>query len=144
VSGPFEDENLIIVYMECPSKFKSLFLQTIVKPEHIFESLSLPMSVNIMVIEVQWVCTILSQILGLYNDQYVVEVMLGFLLSFFQSESSQSFRINFDKFIADNIHMKLVSFWSLRHFIYYTTLLNILLETNKREFPEATFISTEC
>jgi hypothetical protein len=36
-----------------------------------------------------------------------------------------------------------VNFLSLRHFRYYTYLLNIFLETNKREFPEATFVSTE-
>jgi hypothetical protein len=144
VSEPFEEENIIMVYRECPSEVKDLFLQTIVKPEHISESLSLPMSVNVMVIEVQWVCSILSQILGLDNDKYVVEVMLGFLLAFFQSESSQSVCISFDKFIADNIHKQLVNFQSLRHFRYYTYLLKIFLETNKREFPEATFISTEC
>jgi hypothetical protein len=79
----YEEEKIIMVHMECPSEVKDLFLQTIVKPEHIFEILSLPMSVNIMVIEVQWVCSILSQILGLDNDKYVVEVMLGFFLAFF-------------------------------------------------------------
>jgi hypothetical protein len=83
VSEPFEEENLIMVYRECPPEVKNLFLQTIVKPEHISESLSLPMNVNVMVIEIQWACSILSQILGLDNDKYVVEVMLGFLLTFF-------------------------------------------------------------
>jgi hypothetical protein len=144
VSELFEEEKLITVYREFPSEVKSLFLQTIVKPEHISESLSLPISVNIMVIEVQWVCSILSQILGLDNDKYVVEVMLGFLLSFFQSESSQSVRISFDRFIDDNIHKQLVNFQSLRHFRYYTYLLKTFLEINKREFHEATFISTKC
>jgi hypothetical protein len=110
VSELFEEENLITVYRECPSEVKNLFLQTIVKPKHIFESLSLPMSVNIMVIEVQWVCSILIHILGLDNDKYVVDVMLGFLLEFFQSESSQSVCISFDRFIADNIHKQLVNF----------------------------------
>jgi hypothetical protein len=56
-----------------------------------------------MVIEVQWVCSILSHILGLDNDKYVVEVMLGFLISFFQSDSSQTVCISFDRFIDDNI-----------------------------------------
>jgi hypothetical protein len=69
--------------------------------------------------------------------------MLGFLLTFFKSESGLSARISFDQFIANNIH-KLVNFCSLRHFRYYTYLLNIFLETNKREFPEATFVSIEC
>jgi hypothetical protein len=40
-----------------------------------------------MVIEVQWVYSKMSHILGLDNDKYVVEVMLIFMLSFFQSES---------------------------------------------------------
>jgi hypothetical protein len=70
--------------------------------------------------------------------------MLGFLLTFFQSESSQSVCISFEGFIADNVHKQLVNFQSLRHFRYYTYLLKMFLETNKKEFPEATFISTEC
>ena len=52
VFEPFEEENIIMVYRECPSEVKDLLLQTIVKLEHISESLSLPMSVNVMVIEV--------------------------------------------------------------------------------------------
>jgi hypothetical protein len=87
VFEPFEEKKLIMVYRECPPEVKNLFLQTNVKPEHIFESLLLPMNVNIMVIEVQWACSILNYILGLDNDKYVVEVMLGFLLTFFQSVS---------------------------------------------------------
>jgi hypothetical protein len=82
-SEPFEEEKLITIYRECPPKVKTLFLQTIVKPKHHSESLSLPISVSIMVIEVQWACSIINQILGLDNDKFVVEVMLGFLLTFF-------------------------------------------------------------
>jgi hypothetical protein len=110
VSEPFEEEKLIMVYQECPSEVKNLFLQTIVKPEHYSESLSLPMNVNVMVIEIQWVYSILSHILGLDNDIYVVEVMLGFLLAFFQSESNKSVCIGFDKFIVDNVHRQLANF----------------------------------
>jgi hypothetical protein len=102
------------------------------------------MNVSIMVIEVQWVCSLLSQNLGLDNGKHVFEVMLGFMLDFFQSESSMSLCISFDQFIADNIHKQLVNFLSLRHFRYYTHLLKIFLETNKREFPEVAFISIEC
>ena len=108
-----------------------MFLQTIVQPKYFSESLSLPMNVNIMVIELQWVCSLLSQVLGLDNDKHVVEVMLSFLLTFFKSESGLSVRISFDQFIVDNIHKQLVNFFSLRHFRYYTYLLKIFLETNK-------------
>jgi hypothetical protein len=110
VSEPFKEEKIITVYRECSPEVKNLVLQTIVKTEPISESLSLPMNVNIMVIEVQWACSILSQILGLDNDKYVVEVLLDFLLTFFQSESIQSIRIIFEGFIADNIHRQLVNF----------------------------------
>ena len=96
-----------------------------------------------MVIEVQWAFSILSQILGLDNDKFVVEVMLGFLLTFFLSESSQSVYISFEKFITDNMHQHLVNFNSLRHVRYYTHLLRMFLELNKTKFLEAAFISTE-
>ena len=104
----------------------------------------MPMNVNIMVIEVQWVFSLLSQVLGLNNEKYVDEVMLGFLLTFFKSESGMSVYISFDQFLVDNIHIQLVNFRSLRHFKYYTYLLRIFLETNKREFFEVAFVSTEC
>ena len=94
VSEPFNEEKLIMIYIECPSEVKDLFLQTIVKPKHLSRSLPLPMNVSIMVIEVQWVCSMLSQILGLDNDKHVVEVMLGFFLTFFQSELGISVCIN--------------------------------------------------
>jgi hypothetical protein len=83
ISELFKEEKMNMVYRECPSKVKDLFLHTIFKPEHLSESLSLPMSVSVMVIKVQWVCSLLSQILGLDNDKHVVEVMLGFMLAFF-------------------------------------------------------------
>ena len=85
------------------------------------------MNVSIMVIEVQWVCSLLSQILRLYNDKHVVEVMLGSLLAFFQSKSGFTVRISFDQFIADNIHKQLVNFLSVRHFRYDTHSLKIFL-----------------
>jgi hypothetical protein len=70
--------------------------------------------------------------------------MLSFLLTFFKSESGLSVCISFDQFILDNIHKQLVNFLSLRNFRYYTYQLKIFLETNKREFPEETFITIEC
>ena len=74
------------------------------------------MNVNIMVIEVQWACSILSQVLGLDNEKYVVEVIFGFLLTFFKLESGLLVCISFDQFIADNIHKYLVIFLSLGYF----------------------------
>jgi hypothetical protein len=59
MSEPFEEEKIIMVYRECPSEVKDLFLQKNVKPYHIYEILTLPMSFMFMVIEVQWVCSIL-------------------------------------------------------------------------------------
>ena len=100
----------------------------------------MPLNVNLMVIEVQWVYSLLSQVLGLDNDKYVLEFMLGFLLTFFKSEFGLSVIINFDKFLADTIHKQLVNFHSLRHFRYYSYLLKLFLESNNREFPKATFV----
>jgi hypothetical protein len=82
-SKPFEEEKLFIVYRECPPEVKTLFLQTIVKPEDHSEIPSFPMNLSVMVIEVQWAYSILSQILVLDNDKFVVEVMLGFMFDLF-------------------------------------------------------------
>jgi hypothetical protein len=103
-SNPFNEEKMITVYRECPSEVKALFLQTIVKPEHHSESLSLPINVSIIIIEVQWACSLLSQILGLDNEKFLVEFMLGFLLTFFLLESRQLVYISFERFIADNMY----------------------------------------
>ena len=70
--------------------------------------------------------------------------MLGFPLTFFQSEFNPSTYISFEEFIVDNVPKKLVNFQSLRHFRYYTHLLKMFLEMNKTDFPEDAFISTEC
>jgi hypothetical protein len=132
VSKPLNEENIIRLYRECPSEVRDMFLQKIVKLEHFSESLSLLINVSIMVIEVQWVCSLLSQVLGIDNEKHVVQVMLSFLLVFLKSESGQSICISFDQFIVDNIHKELVNFRSLRNFIYYTYLQKIFLEDNKR------------
>jgi hypothetical protein len=95
-------------------------------------------------IEVQWVCSLLSQVVGLDNEKHLVEVMMGFMLTFFQSEFGLSVCISFDQFIANNIHKQPVNFLSLRNFRYYTYLLKKFLETSKREFPESSFITIEC
>jgi hypothetical protein len=112
---PFNEENPSRVYREFPSEVRDLFLQTIVKPKHFSKSLSFLVNANIMVIEVQWVISLLSKVLGLYNDKYVVEVMLGFILTFLKSKSGLSVHIGFDQFIANNIHKKIVNFHSLRN-----------------------------
>jgi hypothetical protein len=142
VLEPFKEQRMITIYRECLPEVKTLFLQTIVKPEYHSESLTLPASISVMIVEVQWACSLLSQILGLDNDKFVVEVMLGFLLVCFLS--GQSVSVSFDEFIAENIHQQLVNFSSLRHFRYYTHLLRMFLESNKTQFPETTFISIEC
>ena len=51
---------MIIIYRECLPEVKTLFLQTIVKPKHHSESLSLPTNLSIMIVEVQWACSLLS------------------------------------------------------------------------------------
>jgi hypothetical protein len=100
VCEPFKEENLVQFTENVPPRSNPYFCRQSLKPSIILKSLSLPMSVSIMVIEVQWACSILCQILGLDNEKYMVEVMLGFLLTFFQSESNQSVSISFDKLIV--------------------------------------------
>ena len=95
---------MIRVYRECQLEIKTLFLKMIIKLDQFPQSLFFPLSIYIMISEVQCVCSFLSQVLGLNNDIFIVEFMLGFLLKFFQSNSGQVVCINFDEFLADTIH----------------------------------------
>jgi hypothetical protein len=115
----------------------------IIKLNQFPQSLSFPLIIDIMVSEVQCVFSLLSQVLGFNNDRFVVEVMLGFLIKLFQSNSGQFVCINFDEFLVDTIHKQLVNFHCLRHFRYCTSLMNIFLTNNNAEMPEEESITIE-
>jgi hypothetical protein len=134
---------MIRVYRECQPEIKTMFLRMIIKLDQFRQSLSFPLSIDIKVSEVQCVCSLLSQVLGLNNYRFIVEVMLGFLLKLFQSKSGQVVCINFDDFLVDTIHKQLVNFHCLRHFRYCTYLMKIFLTGNNAKIPEVESISIE-
>jgi hypothetical protein len=142
-SEPFDEEEMIRVYREFQPKIKTFFLRMIIKLNQFPQSLYFPLIIDIMVSEVQCVFSLLSQVLGFNNDRFVVEVMLGFLIKLFQSNSGQFVCINFDEFLVDTIHKQLVNFHCLRHFRYCTSLMNIFLTNNNAEMPEEESITIE-
>ena len=75
------------------------------------------------------VMSLVSQILGLYYDTHINEVILGFLLSIGSTdhESHSSHCFNLDEYLAEVIHTQLVEFPKVKFFRYQSYLLNMLL-----------------
>ena len=76
----------------------------------------------------------MSQILGLDKDIYVLEFLksLMFIISMSQSEPEYlppPF-LKFDEFIAESIHSQLVNFHSTRHFRFQSYLIRMFLFFN--------------
>ena len=82
------------------------------------ESLSFPYDVNIFKEDVQLVLSLLSQILGLDNDKFAIEVMSEIIMKVNMLDSSQIVFLNFNESLAKVIHDQLVNFHALKHFHY--------------------------
>ena len=85
--------------------------------------------------------SLVSQILGLDNDNQINEVILGLLLSVgsFDPESHSTRCFNLDEYLAEVIHTQLVEFPKVRFFRNQSYLQNMMLCSNVLEFL---FLST--
>ena len=73
--------------------------------------------------------------MGLDDDRFVIEIMLGVLFRFSQFDL-QNMSLNFDEFMVGRIHSQLVNFHYERHFRYWTLLLLMVIHANLVELQE--------
>ena len=74
-------------------------------------------------------CTLLSQILGLDNYEFVTEVMVGTV--YLVNQSTKEFTLNFDQFLVNKISYQLEHFhFEGKVFNYQTLLLLIVITEN--------------
>ena len=93
--------------------FKSCF-----KPDAHRKNYPFPINVNEFNEETQCVITLISHILGMDTDKYVTETLMTLLFTLStclvdsedSSQSPQLSCLNFDDFLAENIHSQLVDF----------------------------------
>ena len=104
-SIPFNELDMMYLYKSYDPVKKDNFLKLILKPENNTQNLEYPCQISIFREEIQFVFSLLSQVLGLDHDHEVSEVMLGFLLSYYEAEMSQSsVIIALDQFISESMH----------------------------------------
>lgn len=70
--------------------------------------------------------SLLSYLLGYSDDQFVDEVILGFL-SIFNKYQQLAFMYNYNQFLADNIHEQFMNFTVQGVFNYNSVIVYILL-----------------
>ena len=81
--------------------------------------------------------TIISQVLGLENDQSIDELTLGLLFSIcVPDESVPVPRFKFVEYLEDLIHIQLLNFNSMRSFRYQAYLLNLFMSQNDLNFQD--------
>lgn len=77
-SIPLNEENVIVVYHQMIHKSRVKYLLKLIKLGQEITHKSLPYPTSIFNLKLLSIITILSQVLGLENDWFVNEVILGF------------------------------------------------------------------
>ena len=130
-SIPFSEIEMIDTFKAYDQGKKEQFLQTILNPGTDTQSLKYPCSISNFKREVQIVFSLLSQVLGLDYDQEISEVMLGFLVVYFEADKSEdSVTIAFDQFLSESINCQMVNFKLLQKFRYAAYLVKFIIDFN--------------
>lgn len=87
---PFSKIAMIDSYKSYDPKKKEEFLKLILKLESYTQSLKYPCQIGTFRKEVQIVFSLLSQVLGLDHAREVLEVMLDFLMIYYEAKKSKS------------------------------------------------------
>ena len=77
----FIERSFTLMYKQMSFEVKTKKLSKLIKPEQTLYGLSLPFPSQIFIPRVESTITIVSQVLGPANDQYVDELTLGLLFS---------------------------------------------------------------
>lgn len=104
-SQQLSEEGIIVTFQQMSLEVKTTKLNKLLKFEKSLDGLSLAYPSHIFTPRVQYMITMVSQVLSLDNDQSVGEVALGFLLSIYHSKNSLVIKFKFVEFLAEEIHV---------------------------------------
>ena len=133
---PLNEENLMSTYCQLSLELRVDFLSKFIKPSQYFSYESLSFPTSIFNCEVQFVVTILSQILGLENDRSINEIIIGFLVTMCSIEENQAPQLQVVEFLDEAIHVQLVFIDTLTHFRYQAYIMHLFFHFNHEHFPE--------
>ena len=114
---PFSEVTMIDTFKAYDQEKKEQFLKVILNPDTDTQGLKYPCNISSFRREVQTVLSLLSQVLGLDHDREVSEVMLGFLVVYYEADKSKSsVTVTFDQFLSERINGQLANFQFLHKF----------------------------
>ena len=87
-----------------------------------------PYDLSLFTEPIQAIFSLMSQILGLYSDQLVIEAMVGTLC--LVSQSKEKICINYDEFLVERMSSQLDNFHSSGKVFRYQTLLMLIVINN--------------
>lgn len=96
-------------------------------PDIIPSNYTFPYDISLFIETIQVIFFLLSQILGLDNDKFVNEVMVGTV--YWVSHSVKEFSLSFDQYLVDKISYQLEHFHSNVKVFNYQTLLFLMVIT---------------
>ena len=138
----FLEQNVItlleeILVQEFTSSFPQVqlsFVQGIQWPEYIISTLEFPIKVDTCPTTIQQILSMYCQVFGLYHDQTIYEVFLGFLMYL-----SESVKFDYPKLIVDNMNEQFSNFNTLTSFEYQSYLMYLIFGQILLTFPVLTW-----
>ena len=128
-SIPFNEENLICAFRQVENEVRLGFLSSLLNVDQPIEKVVFPYSLQEFKDCVKPFFAMLSQVLGLDSDRKVREFMVSLAYTLSQSETNGQ-DINFDEFLAENIHSQLMNFHSKKTFRHQTLFLKMIIKQN--------------
>ena len=125
----FSEENNMVVIKALDAAQTYTFMSKMFRSDVIPSNYTFPYDISLFIETIQAMFALLSEILGLDNDQFVTEVMVGIV--YLISQSTKEFTLNFDQFLIDRISYQLEHFHTKgKAFSYQTLLLLIVITEN--------------
>jgi len=131
---PFSEITMIDLFKSYDPRNKGQFLKVVLKPDIDVQSLKYPCLTSSFINEIQIVFSLLSQVLGLDHDREVSEAMPGFLMVYYEVDSSKGqVTVAFDEFLSDSINGQFANFQFLQKFRYSAYLVKFIIDFNLSE-----------
>lgn len=111
-------------------------LKRFLNPKQLVEKLKSPYLIHVFIERVQYIVTMISQVLGLDNDMLVGDVILGFLMLIFSLDGIPISKFKFGQFLVENIHVQLVSVHTLKYFRQKSYLMPLFFHFNQVQFQD--------
>ena len=150
-SKEYSEEGIVQCFRESTMEKREVFFISCFNPDTHLKYYAFPIDANEFNEETQCVITLMSQFLGRDIDKYINEPLMSLLFTLStcpieSGESSQSTQfscLNFDDFLAQNIHSQLVYFPKTRTFRFQSYLLKMFFSFSEENLQLLEMVITK-